>query len=240
VRTLAELVHSQRAVEIAAAVMRGQGRIEDERPPVDLVDAIRDKLVDLSAHRSRHGQAVYFSPPSALAAEASAKLDPVLRPIRERKAKARLVGVNAAPALPFEPPALPPAPAPVVDLDVVRKRRARKEAPPTLPLPLVEAVPEAQQEVALELPIIVVPPGLTPAVPVEESVRLDGIVCLEDGAVVTHLRHYLKERFHMKPEQYRTKWGLPAEYPMVAPNHTRQGPRIPPLASIPVLRFSAE
>ena len=59
---------------------------------------------------------------------------------------------------------------------------------------------------------------LKPAVPVRSSVKPDYIVCLEDGKKLTMLKRYLRTNFGMSPEQYRAKWNLPADYPMVAPN----------------------
>ena len=56
-----------------------------------------------------------------------------------------------------------------------------------------------------------------PAVPVSRSVHEDYIVCLEDGKRLKMLKRYLRSRFDMSPEEYRRKWGLPPEYPMVAP-----------------------
>ncbi len=58
-----------------------------------------------------------------------------------------------------------------------------------------------------------------PAVPVSRSVQPDYIVCLEDGAQLKMLKRYLRSRYDMSPEEYRRKWGLPADYPMVAPNY---------------------
>lgn len=61
------------------------------------------------------------------------------------------------------------------------------------------------------------PPKPVPAVPVEESIQDDYIVCLEDGKKMKLLRRYLKTHHGMTPQEYREKWGLPADYPMVAP-----------------------
>ena len=58
-----------------------------------------------------------------------------------------------------------------------------------------------------------------PAVPVKKSIQPDYLVCLEDGAKVTMLKRYLRRRFSLEPDEYRAKWGLPADYPMVAPNY---------------------
>ena len=60
---------------------------------------------------------------------------------------------------------------------------------------------------------------LKPAVPVKRSVIPDYIVCLEDGKKFKSLKRHLRTRYDMTPEQYREKWGLPPDYPMVAPNY---------------------
>ncbi len=61
-----------------------------------------------------------------------------------------------------------------------------------------------------------------PAVPVKKSVTPDYIVCLEDGRKLKMLKRHLKTAYNMTPEEYRERWGLPADYPMVAPNYARQ------------------
>jgi len=60
---------------------------------------------------------------------------------------------------------------------------------------------------------------LTPAVPVKKSVTDDYIVCLEDGKKLKMLKRHLMTSYGMTPEEYRAKWGLKADYPMVAPNY---------------------
>lgn len=62
---------------------------------------------------------------------------------------------------------------------------------------------------------------LEPAVPVNKSVTAEYLVCLEDGAKLKMLKRYLRTRYDMTPEDYRAKWGLPADYPMVAPNYAK-------------------
>ena len=59
-----------------------------------------------------------------------------------------------------------------------------------------------------------------PAVPVSKSVTEDHIVCLEDGKKLKMLKRYLRSRYDMSPDDYRRRWGLPADYPMVAPSYT--------------------
>ncbi len=61
-----------------------------------------------------------------------------------------------------------------------------------------------------------------PAIPVKRSVNPDFIVCLEDGKKLKMLKRYLRSNYSMTPEEYRAKWGLPADYPMVAPNYAAQ------------------
>jgi predicted transcriptional regulator len=59
----------------------------------------------------------------------------------------------------------------------------------------------------------------TPAVPVKKSVFADHIICLEDGKKLKMLKRHLKTSFNLTPDQYRERWGLPADYPMVAPDY---------------------
>jgi predicted transcriptional regulator len=63
------------------------------------------------------------------------------------------------------------------------------------------------------------PPEVKPAVNVRRSITPEYIVCLEDGKKFKSLKRHLRSRYNMSPEQYREKWGLPADYPMVAPNY---------------------
>ena len=61
-----------------------------------------------------------------------------------------------------------------------------------------------------------------PAVPVKKSVTNEFIICLEDGKKLKMLKRYLRSNYSLTPEEYRAKWGLPADYPMVAPNYAAQ------------------
>lgn len=63
---------------------------------------------------------------------------------------------------------------------------------------------------------------LRPAVPVKKSVTPEFIICLEDGKKLKMLKRHLRTNYNMTPEEYRTKWGLPADYPMVAPSYAAQ------------------
>jgi len=71
--------------------------------------------------------------------------------------------------------------------------------------------PQAEPEVKLQ-----------PAVSVRASVKPDYIVCLEDGKKLKMLKRHLMTHYQLTPEQYRAKWNLPADYPMVAPNYADQ------------------
>lgn len=58
-----------------------------------------------------------------------------------------------------------------------------------------------------------------PAISVRKSITPDYIICLEDGKKLKMLKRYLRTRYGLSPEEYRAKWGLPADYPLVAPNY---------------------
>ncbi len=61
-----------------------------------------------------------------------------------------------------------------------------------------------------------------PAVPISKSVTADYVICLEDGKKLKMLKRYLRTHYNLSPEEYRRKWGLPADYPMVAPNYAKR------------------
>jgi predicted transcriptional regulator len=67
---------------------------------------------------------------------------------------------------------------------------------------------------------------LKPAVPVRKSVAPDYIVCLEDGKKFKSLKRHLRTHYNLSPEEYREKWGLAADYPMVAPNYSATRSRL--------------
>ncbi len=62
-------------------------------------------------------------------------------------------------------------------------------------------------------------PELTPAVPIKKSVTPDYIICLDDGKSFKSLKRHIRTHYGLSPEEYREKWGLPYDYPMVAPNY---------------------
>jgi predicted transcriptional regulator len=77
---------------------------------------------------------------------------------------------------------------------------------------LTKTAQEQQEEAKVEL---------MPAISVRKSVTPDYIICLEDGKKFKSLKRHLRSTYDMTPEQYRSKWSLPADYPMVAPNYAK-------------------
>ena len=65
-----------------------------------------------------------------------------------------------------------------------------------------------------------------PAVPVKKSILPEYIICLEDGKKLKMLKRHLKTAYDMSPDDYRERWGLPSDYPMVAPNYAKQRSRL--------------
>lgn len=92
------------------------------------------------------------------------------------------------------------------------------------PVPVGD-LPRLIQDVYRTLCSLGTEPGVTeqpiPAVPIRRSVHPDYIICLEDGKKLKMLKRHLKSAYNMTPEAYRERWGLPADYPMVAPNYAR-------------------
>ena len=71
-----------------------------------------------------------------------------------------------------------------------------------------------------------------PAVAVGRSIQTEYLVCLEDGAKLKTLKRYLRARFDLSPEDYRTKWGLPGDYPMVAPAYRERRSEMAKIAGL--------
>jgi len=90
-------------------------------------------------------------------------------------------------------------------------------APDALP-GLIQSVHRSLAAAGIAEPALT-PAPLTPAVPIRKSVFPDHIVCLEDGKKLKMLKRHLQTSYGMTPQQYREKWRLPADYPMVAPNY---------------------
>jgi len=83
---------------------------------------------------------------------------------------------------------------------------------------LISQVHAALKRISGGQPLATTEP-LKPAVPVKRSISADYIVCLEDGKKFKSLKRHLRTQYNMTPEQYREKWTLPPDYPMVAPNY---------------------
>ena len=85
---------------------------------------------------------------------------------------------------------------------------------------LIHEVHQALQRVTNgSVPVVTEAPR--PAVPAKKSLTNDFIICLEDGKKFKSLKRHLRTQYNMSPEDYRDKWGLPPDYPMVAPNYAK-------------------
>lgn len=67
---------------------------------------------------------------------------------------------------------------------------------------------------------------LRPAVPIKKSIATDYLICLEDGKKFKSLKRHLRTHYNLSPEEYRAKWGLPDDYPMVAPSYSERRSRL--------------
>ncbi|GJD35673.1 MucR family transcriptional regulator [Methylobacterium aerolatum] len=107
-------------------------------------------------------------------------------------------------------------------VDIVSAYISKTTVAPAELLSLIESTHSALVGVATGKPVAKAPAGpLQPAVPVKKSVTPDYIICLEDGRSFKSLKRHLRAKYNLSAEQYRAKWGLPADYPMVAPNYAR-------------------
>jgi predicted transcriptional regulator len=92
---------------------------------------------------------------------------------------------------------------------------------PTADLPgLIQSVHRALTGITAGPETVEAPPK-EPAVPVRRSITPDHLVCLEDGRKFKSLKRHLRTKYNMSPEEYRAKWSLPKDYPMVAPNYAK-------------------
>jgi predicted transcriptional regulator len=87
---------------------------------------------------------------------------------------------------------------------------------------LIRTVHSVLSEIAGNSGAHVVSAAAEPAVPVKKSITPDYIVCLEDGKKFKSLKRHLRTKYGLTPEDYRAKWGLPHDYPMVAPNYAKE------------------
>ena len=105
--------------------------------------------------------------------------------------------------------ALDDAPAPTIETPARRTPRTASRRRRPVAVPPTESAEPAEGR-----------PADQPAVPVEESVTDDYIICLEDGKKLKMLKRYLKAKYDMTPDEYREKWNLPPDYPMVSKNYS--------------------
>lgn len=100
----------------------------------------------------------------------------------------------------------------------VAHNEVKAEALPSL----IKSVYASVEGIALAEAEIDKGPRPEPAVPVAESLTDDLLICLEDGLPFQSLKRHLRVKYNMTPEAYREKWGLPRDYPMVAPNYAKR------------------
>ena len=103
--------------------------------------------------------------------------------------------------------------------DIVAAYLSKNNAPPSDLHAIIALVHQSLGRLGQD--VVAAPVVQPPAVPVKKSIHQDYLVCLEDGKKLKMLRRHLRVSFGLTPEQYRAKWGLPADYPMTAPNYTR-------------------
>ena len=87
---------------------------------------------------------------------------------------------------------------------------------------VIQTIHEALRNIGSAPTAAPAPTPAKPAVPIRRSIQPDYIVCLEDGKKLKMLKRHLRTTYKLSPEEYRLKWGLPADYPMVAPNYAEQ------------------
>lgn len=115
-----------------------------------------------------------------------------------------------------------PAEMVVLAADIVSAYVSNNPLPPTDLAQFIGRVHGALLQISGAKPAPAEPAEpLQPAVPIKKSVTNEYIVCLEDGRTFKSLKRHLRAKYNLSPEQYRAKWGLPAEYPMVAPNYAK-------------------
>ncbi|MFZ4120968.1 MAG: MucR family transcriptional regulator [Caulobacterales bacterium] len=105
-------------------------------------------------------------------------------------------------------------------VDIVSAYVSSHEVPAEKAPALIRTVYETLSELTNGVPSTPVVKA-EPAVSIKKSLTADYIICLEDGKRFKSLKRHLRSRYNMSPEEYRTKWGLPSDYPMVAPNYAK-------------------
>ena len=110
----------------------------------------------------------------------------------------------------------------IVDLvaGIVSAFVAHNSVPPSELPALIASTHAALSNLGKE-PVAVVEEKLVPAVPIKKSISPDFLICLDDGKKFKSLKRHLRTQYQLTPDQYRAKWDLPADYPMVAPNYAK-------------------
>nr|CAD6611538.1 transcriptional regulator [Rhizobium sp. Khangiran2] len=91
---------------------------------------------------------------------------------------------------------------------------------------LISDVHAALNNTSSPTPVVAVPEKPKPPVPIKKSIEEDFLICLEDGQKFKSLKRHLMTHYNMTPDEYREKWGLPADYPMVAPAYAEARSRL--------------
>jgi predicted transcriptional regulator len=107
--------------------------------------------------------------------------------------------------------------------EVVAAKLSTSKTPSSDVAALIQSVYQVLNELRIKGTPVELP---EPAVPIKKSVTPDYIVCLEDGRQLQMLKRHLRNAFDMSPDQYRRLWGLPADYPMTAPNYAKKRSKI--------------
>lgn len=105
--------------------------------------------------------------------------------------------------------------------EIVSAYVSANQVPPQDIPALIRTVHSALREVS-GAPAVAAESSQEPAVAIKKSVTPDYIICLEDGKKFKSLKRHLRTRYSMTPEEYRAKWGLAHDYPMVAPNYAKE------------------
>ncbi|WP_145732330.1 MucR family transcriptional regulator [Nitrospirillum pindoramense] len=106
--------------------------------------------------------------------------------------------------------------------DIVAAYVTKNQIPPNDLPGLIQSVYGCLVHVDSPAPEVIPEVKQLPAVSIRKSVTPDYIVCLEDGKKLKMLKRYLRTAYNLTPDEYRAKWGLPADYPMTAPNYARE------------------
>ncbi len=109
---------------------------------------------------------------------------------------------------------------------IVASYLGRHETPSAEIPALIQQVYQALREAPDYQDDDITPEPSVPAIPIAQSITDDYLYSLEDGQPYKSLKRHLRTRYNMTPEQYREKWGLPADYPMVAPAYARKRSRL--------------